>query len=108
MRRPLGLEFGVADDGLDLAAHDAAVGVDVLDGIWVAASISWASSAIGPVIGTTTPSFSDCWPRARRFTKGNPETAVAAPAPARPFKMVRRAVRLIVVPPLRGPRWWNR
>src|SRR6185503_2456145 len=70
--------------------------------IWVAASISWASSAIGPVIGTTTPSFSDCWPRARRFTKGNPETAVAAPAPARPFRMVRRVVRLIIVPPLRG------
>src|SRR5207249_5021056 len=63
--------------------------------IWVAASISWASSAIGPVMGTTTPSFRDCWPSARRLTKGNAETAVAAPAPTRPFRTVRREVRFI-------------
>ncbi len=58
--------------------------------IWVAASISCASSAIGPVIGTTTPSLIGWSPRARRFTNGKPETAVAAPAPARPLSMVRR------------------
>src|SRR6185312_11089947 len=70
--------------------------------IWVAASISWASSAIGPVWGTTTPTLTACWPRARRLTKGNQETAVTAPAPARVLSIVRREVGLIVGPPLRG------
>src|SRR6185369_3862598 len=70
--------------------------------IWVAASISWASRAIGPVWGTTTPTLTACWPRARRLTKGNPETAVTAPAPARVLSIVRREVGLIVGPPLRG------
>src|SRR5262249_43420520 len=67
--------------------------------ICVAASISWASRAIGPVCGTTTPSLIGCSPRARRFTNGKPETAAAAPAPARPFNMVRRVVPLMAVPP---------
>src|SRR5262245_48082981 len=65
--------------------------------ICVAASISCASSAIGPVCGTTTPSFRGCSPRARRFTKGTPEAATAAPAPARLFSTVRRVVRFIVI-----------
>ena len=68
--------------------------------IWVAASISWASSAIGPVMGTTTPSLMGCWPKASRFTKGKPETALTAPAPARVLSIVRRVVGLIVIPPL--------
>ncbi len=64
--------------------------------IWVAVSISWASSAIGPVIGTTTPSLIACWPSASRLTKGKPETAVTAPAPARVLSIVRRVVGVIV------------
>src|SRR5262249_11535251 len=66
--------------------------------ICVAASISCASSAIGPVCGTTTPSFIGCSPSARRFTNGKPVMAVAAPAPIRPFKMPRRVVSFIAVP----------
>src|SRR5258706_3154825 len=64
--------------------------------ICVAVSISWASSAIGPVIGTTTPTLIACWPRARRLTKGKPETALTAPAPARVLSIVRRVVGFIV------------